>query len=119
MHESSFFSQKNVDINAIIEIYEDNDPQLIQETLAMFKDNATSIYTDLIHAIDNKNCTEIRSHAHKLKSCAKIVGAETLFQISLYLENIGKSDKGDAALEQKSRLQDVWRNVLNDVEVYL
>lgn len=64
----------------------DNDEELLQELLTLFKDSAASDLATLVQAVEKGDPAEARGVAHSIKGAAASLGLEAIRDVTLAME---------------------------------
>ena len=79
-----------VDARAIKDVFGDDDT-IFKEILQSFVEPSQEIIVEIMVAWEKKAAADVKSAAHKLKSAARSVGANTLADLCVALETAGKN----------------------------
>ena len=97
------------DINAYLEDY-----------LTIFLNDTPKMIEKIETAISNQQAKPLQVQAHSLKSSCKLIGADAMAEVCLYLENAGKHSLFDDAKahfpELKSSFQNVKLSLIHELE---
>jgi HPt (histidine-containing phosphotransfer) domain-containing protein len=64
----------------------DNDEELLQELILIFKESSVSDMAKLIQAVEKKDTAEVRGAAHSIKGAASSLGLEAIRDVALVIE---------------------------------
>ena len=81
-----------------------------------FRDASIPIVDELITASEEVRFEDVTAQAHKLKSSAKTVGAESLAKLCLNMEQAGKDRAADNLLAAGSQLRDEFDGVKHYID---
>ncbi len=92
----------------------DND--LYKSVLGMFVDEYDSETEELQKYINLKDSKKFVTHAHKLKSSARTIGADELFEKAKDLEADGKEENWDAIKRKHSSVMELYLDVVMEIK---
>lgn len=75
----------------------DGDREFEGELIELFVEDQRTRLTELLDAIDRHDCTRVRELSHAVKGASANIGAETLREIALRLEQMGHDEHLDEA----------------------
>jgi histidine phosphotransfer protein HptB len=64
----------------------DNDEELLQELIAIFKDSSASDMVILVQAVEKGDPVEARSASHSIKGAAASLGLEAIRDVAMVIE---------------------------------
>jgi len=76
----------------LVELIGIDDEDIIQELVETYQQDAEPLMTTIRQAIAENDATSLNHAAHTLKSSSGNLGAQTLFDLSLQLERMGKAE---------------------------
>jgi len=91
------------------------DRNRVREMLGYFTLPSRKIIAEMNHAFAERSAAGIKNAAHKLKSSARTIGANSLADICVVLEDAGK--KNDWSVIAKN--YPLIENLFTDVEVFI
>jgi signal transduction histidine kinase/CheY-like chemotaxis protein/HPt (histidine-containing phosphotransfer) domain-containing protein len=104
-----------VDVSALTSVFGD-DPETVKEILLEFVDPAKDIVGEIEAAYETRNADGVAKAAHKMKSAARSVGANTLADICMTLETAGKEEAWDVIDAEAPKISGVFDLVLEFIE---
>ncbi len=92
------------------------DSELYKSVLGMFVDEYDKETEELQKYIDLKDSKKFVTHAHKLKSSARTIGADELFEKAKDLEGDGKEENWDAIKRKHSAVMELYLDVVMEIK---
>jgi HPt (histidine-containing phosphotransfer) domain-containing protein len=83
----------------------DNDEELLQELIAIFKDSSASDMAILTLAVENGDPVEARGASHSIKGAAASLGLEAIRDVAMVIEKDCREGSLAVAKEKLSQLE--------------
>ncbi|MCC6544864.1 MAG: response regulator [Nitrospirae bacterium] len=97
----------------------DGDIELVRKVAGLFLKECPGMLAAIINAIKNRDAPGVSRTSHTLKGSAANFGARTVVEISLKLEDMGKSGKLSNAAGTFSMLEADTRRLMKDLKILL
>ena len=104
-----------IDVSFLVESFGD-DMEMIQSILKDFSGPAQDIADEVDAAYDGHDAAAVAGAGHKLKSSARIVGADALADLCSELESAGKQDDWDTIDARVAPFREELARVLHHIE---
>ncbi len=92
------------------------DSELYKSVLGMFVDEYDKETEELQKYIDLQDSKKFVTHAHKLKSSARTIGADELFEKAKDLEADGKDENWDSIKRKHSSVMELYLDVVMEIK---
>lgn len=89
--------------------------ETIKTMLLEFKSDSVKVLDDLIQSVEALNKKDIVAYAHELKGMSLNVGAETLAELSLEIENIARTST-KTELAQNDFIYSIISDITDEIE---
>ena len=104
-----------VDLDVLAELV-GNDPAVIAEVLAAFRESATRSRTEMTRSMANGATAAASEAAHKLKSAARAIGASRLGDLCERIETLATAQKASELRTQLPLFEAEWADVLRSLD---
>ncbi|MBA3964355.1 MAG: response regulator [Nitrospirales bacterium] len=88
----------------------------LESMIQKFVEDALQCVTQIEHAMDTHNLTQLHEAAHGLKGISRNMGADSLAQLAVQIEAIGQAGEAAALSDWEPQLQDAFQQTRTELE---